>query len=88
MGLSQARSAQYYIEQAKTRADFFYSRQRAAVYIDGPHHEYESQKVTDAEQTAALNDLGITVIRFTRETVGWHDLAREHEWVFGKGASV
>lgn len=77
---------QYYIDQAKTRADFFYTRQRAAVYVDGPHHEYESQKATDAEQTAALNDMGITVIRFSRETVDWYDIARAHEWVFGEGA--
>ena len=80
--------AQHFIEQARTRVDFFYTDQRAAIYVDGPHHDFAGQKAKDAEQAAALNDMGMTVIRFSRETVSWNDLAREHEWVFGKGVSA
>ena len=80
--------AQYFVAQAKTRVDFFYTSKRAAIYVDGPHHEYANRKAKDAAQAAALRDLGMTVIRFSRETVNWHDLATRHQWVFGRGASV
>jgi hypothetical protein len=75
--------AQKLIEQCGTRPDFFYGEHLAAVYVDGPPHEYPERQARDAEKTASLEDLGFTVLRF-RHDEEWSSLIEEFPHVFGK----
>ena len=56
--------AQELVERAGTRPDFVYAEHHAAVYVDGPIHDYPERQGRDAVQQDRLEDLGYTVIRF------------------------
>jgi len=56
--------AQHLITDCRTRPDFFYSQHQAAVYIDGPIHDFEDRHERDQDQTECMEDLGYLVIRF------------------------
>ncbi|HAK96021.1 MAG TPA: hypothetical protein DCM87_13775 [Planctomycetes bacterium] len=77
--------AQYFIESVKTRPDFFYSDRQAAVYIDGPVHEYPERQARDAAQTAAMADRGYSVIRFTHDG-DWDAVFARYPDIFGRPA--
>src|SRR3954465_13569504 len=49
--------------------DFYCSRRRLAVELDGDSHFIERAQGYDAKRTQALGVLGIRVIRFTNEEV-------------------
>ena len=49
--------------------DFYCSRVRLAVELDGAQHFTEDGRTYDANRTAYLNVLGITVLRFTNRDV-------------------
>jgi very-short-patch-repair endonuclease len=66
-----------------TRADFGYSSIPALIYIDGPHHETDSQRQLDAEITERLEDAGYTVIRFPKEQGTWAAIVEHYAFVFG-----
>jgi hypothetical protein len=74
--------AQLYYEPCKTRPDFAYVRDKTAIYVDGPHHEYAHRKERDATQAACMEDLGWTVVRF--EAGGqWAEVVKKWPSVFG-----
>lgn len=52
--------------QAATKPDFVYEDQNGttAVYVDGPPHDFPDRQHRDATQQAAMEDLGIRVLRF------------------------
>ncbi len=56
--------AQELVERAGTRPDFVYAEHHAAIYVDGPIHDYPDRQKRDAAQQERLEDLGYTVIRF------------------------
>ena len=76
--------AQVLIEAFNTRPDFVYrSPARVAVYIDGPHHEAPSRKMIDEATTRALEEAGVVVIRFPKETDQWPGIIARYPDIFG-----
>lgn len=75
--------AQYPLPECKTRPDFFYAKEKVAVYIDGPHHEYPERQTRDQAQQDAMEDLGITVIRFAAGEQ-WQPILDKYPHVFGR----
>lgn len=75
--------AQRRIDAANTRPDFLYAEQHVAVYVDGPPHEFPERQARDATQTANLEDLGFTVLRF-RDESGWKPIVERYPNVFGR----
>ncbi|MEX0874890.1 MAG: DEAD/DEAH box helicase [Actinomycetota bacterium] len=71
------------LEAAGTRPDFLYDSDFAAIYIDGPPHDFPDRQVRDREKHARLEDLGYTVIRFAADAQ-WAELIGRYPWVFGK----
>jgi very-short-patch-repair endonuclease len=59
--------------------DFYFSRARVCVEIDGGYHRKIEQKEKDNIRTAALNKAGIKVIRFTNDEV-----INKLEWVVNR----
>ena len=51
-------AAQEFIELCQTRADFVYSDQSVAIYVDGPDHDQPDVKAQDARITDCLMDQG------------------------------
>lgn len=86
-GFAPPTDAQHRIEAARTVADFWYAREQAAIYIDGPHHDFADRAARDAEQERALDELGVRVIRFGRDD-DWAAIIRAHADVFGTGAAA
>jgi very-short-patch-repair endonuclease len=84
-GLHLPESHHVRIESAMTEPDFLYPGHHVAVYIDGPAHEYPDRQQRDAEQTAAMRDLGWTVLRFGHKD-DWAQLVDSYRWVFGEVA--
>ncbi len=74
--------AQRSLESVKVRPDFFYEREMAVVYVDGPVHDFASRQARDAAQQAALEDQGYTVIRFHHEA-DWPSVVRKYPDLFG-----
>ena len=72
-------------EEARTRPDFVYEDACAVVYVDGPHHDWPERARRDAEQSAAMSDLGYQVIRFGHRD-DWQQIAATHPAVFGPGS--
>ncbi len=78
--------AQRLFSDANTRPDFFYDGDSgAAVYVDGPHHDYPERAERDRATTEAMEDLGYMVVRFGHND-DWAKIFAEHPNVFGKGA--
>lgn len=75
------------IECCNTTADFFYEDWKAAVFIDGPHHESASQAERDAEITACLDAAGYYVVRFPMDMQRWPGIFKEHAGLFGAGTT-
>jgi very-short-patch-repair endonuclease len=82
-GLRLPDRAQELLPTIGTRPDFTYTgNDRAAIYVDGPHHMFPDRAVRDAAHVAALQDAGFSVIRFEQEDQ-WDKVAAQHEWLFG-----
>ncbi len=82
-GLRLPDRAQELLPTIATRPDFTYTgNDRAAIYVDGPHHIFPDRAVRDAAHVAALQDAGFSVIRFEEEDQ-WDEVAAQHEWLFG-----
>lgn len=75
--------AQVFIEVCQTRPDFLYEDYLAAVYIDGPPHDYPERQERDRAQTECMEDHGYTVIRFHHEE-DWAAKIAEHANIFGR----
>jgi very-short-patch-repair endonuclease len=76
-------AAQNKIEACHTRPDFLYENEFAAVYIDGPPHDFPNRQDRDADQSACLEDQGFSVIRFHHED-DWAQVASQHPHIFGR----
>lgn len=50
-------------------ADFYCHSAKLVIEVDGGIHERKAQKTYDILRTSALNDLGITVIRFRNKEI-------------------
>ena len=73
------------IERCQTSADFFYREWKAALFIDGPHHERHAQRERDTAITACLEAAGYYVIRFPKERDRWPEIFKAHADLFGAG---
>lgn len=78
---------QHTIERCQTCADYFYEDWKAAVFIDGPHHESERQAGRDAAIDACLEAAGYHLVRFPKERDAWPDIFKAHAGLFGMGNS-
>ena len=77
--------AQVKIEAAGSTPDFLYKDSQVAIYIDGPHHDYEKYKKIDAELNDAMQDIGFTVVRFRHDDEGnWEEIIGKYPNVFGR----
>ncbi|MFG7159728.1 DEAD/DEAH box helicase [Burkholderia pseudomallei] len=76
---------QHTIAAASCRADFFYDDLQLAVFIDGPHHETDSQRRQDANTNQQLDALGYLVVRFPKEAKAWPDIFIKNVDLFGPG---
>jgi very-short-patch-repair endonuclease len=74
--------AQPLVEECGTRPDFLYDKALAAVYIDGPVHDYPDRHERDRAQTACMEDLGYTVIRF-HHADEWEGVVARYPHIFG-----
>lgn len=76
---------QHTISGAKVCADFFYDELNLAVFIDGPHHETEAQRIQDAAIDRTLDELGYLVTRFPKEQARWPHIFKNNADLFGPG---
>jgi very-short-patch-repair endonuclease len=86
-GLRLPDSAQSYIDACKTRPDFVYKTRGvyAAVYIDGPPHDYPQRQSLDRQQTDCMDDRGFCVIRFGYRD-DWTAIIEQYKHIFGGGS--
>jgi len=70
------------IEDCGAEPDFFYPDHMAAIYIDGPPHDYPDRQQRDEDKQRCLEDLGYLVIRF-RHDDEWEPIVRRYASVFG-----
>ena len=74
--------AQKVIEKCASRPDFLYEESMAAIFIDGPIHDYPDRQERDEEKRATLRNAGYTVIRF-KHSDDWHETFASKTSVFG-----
>lgn len=80
-------SAQELTEACKTRPDFLYKKELAAIYVDGPPHDYPERQKRDAIQAECMEDYGYTVIRFKYED-DWDEIIARYPNIFGMKTKV
>ncbi|MEI2657202.1 MAG: DUF559 domain-containing protein [Nitrosomonas sp.] len=73
------------IARCQTCADFYYHDWKAAIYIDGPHHDEPTQREKDETINRCLDDAGYVVIRFPKEPSRWQEIFVAHADLFGTG---
>lgn len=71
------------IDACQARPDFSYERPRAAVYVDGPVHEFPERADRDATQTKCVERAGYRVLRFGSDEGEWPALLERHPDLFG-----
>jgi very-short-patch-repair endonuclease len=76
---------QHRLADATACADFFYDELNLVIFIDGPHHDKQSQRLHDAEINRKLEDLGFIVVRFPKEQDQWPDIFKANADLFGPG---
>ena len=77
--------AQLTLEQFGTRPDYLYRQHQAVVYVDGPHHQQATRHNLDEALTRRLEDAGLLVIRFPKESSRWAAIFAQYPEVFGAG---
>lgn len=82
-GLRLPTHAQHLVEACRTKPDFFYANYQAAIYIDGPPHDFPDRQSRDSELTEAMEDAGFTVIRFHHHD-DWEQALARYPHVFGR----
>ncbi len=78
-------SGQHTIERCQTTADFYYADWKAAIFIDGPHHEEPARAGKDQSINACLEAGGYYVVRFPKEIDAWPGIFKAHADLFGAG---
>lgn len=81
-GLRLPSAGQKIYQQCGTKPDFIYEKHHTAIYVDGPPHDYPERQKRDAEKTTAMEDLGITVLRF-HHLADWDGVIAGHRNIFG-----
>jgi hypothetical protein len=83
-GLKLPSKAQNYIEECRTRPDFLYDGNGiyAAIYVDGPQHDYPHRQMRDDHQKECMEDYGYRVLRFGYLD-DWGQIIRANEHIFG-----
>lgn len=76
---------QHTIPGASACADFFYDDLNLVIFIDGPHHETDTQRLQDSAVDRRLDDLGYLVVRFPRQKSTWQSIFQAHADLFWKG---
>jgi very-short-patch-repair endonuclease len=76
-------SAQTLIQSYRTRPDFFYAEYQAAIYVDGPPHDFPERATRDQAQTDAMEDAGYVVIRFHHQA-DWPAIFARYPHIFGR----
>ncbi len=76
-------STQQLIEECGAEPDFYYADQMAAIYIDGPLHDYAERRRREEQKQRCLEDLGYLVIRFGHDD-DWEEILRRYPSVFGE----
>ena len=76
--------AQVYLERCNARPDFLYDGDQAAVFVDGPVHDYPDVALRDARAGDRLEDAGYTMIRFPPDDSAWPEIVEGWTSVFGK----
>lgn len=82
-GLRLPTHAQQFVERCRTTPDFFYADYQAAVYIDGPPHDFPERQARVAALTEAMEDAGFTVVRFHHRD-DWDATLARYPHVFGR----
>ncbi len=49
--------------------DFYCAKAKLVIELDGQYHSFEETSAKDAKRDAALNSLGITVVRFKNKQI-------------------
>ena len=65
---------QHTIGRCQATADFFYADWKAAIFIDGPHHDTAIQAGKDQAINACLDAAGYYVIRFSKDKAQWDSI--------------
>ena len=73
------------MEACQTRPDFLYEDYQAAIYIDGPPHDYADRQARDLQQSEAMEDYGYTVIRFGHAD-DWGQIAARYRELYAAAA--
>jgi len=76
---------QYTIDRCHASADYFYEDWKAAIFIDGPHHQTDIQSERDATINTCLEAAGYYVVRFPKESHLWLEIFKVHADLFGTG---
>lgn len=84
-GYRKPDSGQQTIERCNTSADFFYADWKAAIFIDGPHHDSVQQAAKDNAIDTCLEAAGYYVVRFPKEASAWPEIFKAHVGLFGTG---
>lgn len=82
MGLKLPSHAQHLVKDCSVRPDFLYENEGVAIFVDGPYHDAADQREKDDAQQDALEDYGLTVIRF-HHAAEWEPLLRRYPSLFG-----
>ena len=82
-GLRLPDHAQHFVSACRTSPDFFYTGYQTAVYIDGPPHDFPDRQTRDAALTEAMEDAGLTVVRFHHHA-DWDSILARYPHVFGR----
>ncbi len=75
--------AQKLFPECHSRPDFFYQDTQAAIYVDGPHHDYPERQNRDQAARGCMENLGIIVLRFGHSE-DWGEIFAKHPNIFGR----
>jgi superfamily II DNA/RNA helicase/very-short-patch-repair endonuclease len=82
-GLELPSQAQALLASCRARPDFLYGPVQAAVFVDGPVHNYPDVAVRDQQAADRLEDVGWSVIRFSQDEPSWAEVVSQWPSVFG-----
>ena len=71
----------------QTTPDFEFAAEQVVIYVDGPAHQYPDRHLRDAQQEAALKELGIKVLRFKHDD-DWAQIVDSYPGIFGNGVDA
>ncbi len=79
--------AQRLADGVPARPDFLYLSDsvRAAIYVDGPHHDHPERQARDRDQERLLDAHGYAIVRFHHRD-SWDRVIDEHAWLFGSAS--